>query len=819
MKDPGDDSQKKAAQQAAQPSFRQVPDRWMIVRILRDHQPPTADVNVVTSWIVESNRLRTLDQLPADIDLETEVTPFVAYQDGDAATNAGLLDKQAEMYIGYKASFSSWKEDSTATRVPLTTMNSSNPLFADYAIHNPNVFSTHDNFSYGDGTQFLTSATCDYIVVGWHSSVANPLDPSPPATDPLNKVPASNITADPSLRGRLDAMFCQLPAGADGDSLNAKRLICHHAIYGVVYDSKVRPPTPADDYAKRFTADVDMEPISVGTSPLDSILTFLEAHKDPAEAAIEDPLLGDQGSATASTLRSMTELLYATQDTYDERIKAADLVYSHNFTRSGGSFTWRYDEKKINTNSKNETATAASPPAAPSPADTRTIAKLNNMQRILDVAESKLKLIQWSLFSEFFKYCSDPANKRHKDTHYTPRVQRLSPEAAALQAKIAQLRGDIEALSQKVQVKRFAGDYFSSRSDPTLCLAGIDAGWPAEYLSSNSPVRLQSSLTGPKNAGLAAVTEALLGQIGSMPVAKDLRDAIGRLVREASGGCPAGVPGHEPWSKQQPFKPQFIEWEGVYYHVGDFDQQWDIGTSYTGASESNHEQLRYVNPKLLSATARPQEDSRALSGRILVLPQPAFALKAVVSQVLGSTPDEQLPASLKDDNKDKEKALKDNFVKAAGKLKFVSGQLTGVTDALLTLANGSHVKPNLREVGKLTVPMKAAVNVGADIKLSEDDFRLMDAETAKTPFGTLTDFQTSKYSPFKGIQHGQFGELTPFLTRIASVRSTTDLFPHTSHHKAHHRRQVRPSHLPPASRPDAVHADRPPFVPHPSLPS
>lgn len=754
--DPSSPQEQQAAQQAAQPVFRQVPDRWLVIRILRDHEPKTAKVDTVTAWVVESNRLRNLNELDPDTDLQTEVSPFVAYQDQDATSNKALLENQAEKYVGYRTQLKGWSEDASKARVPLTTMNSTNPLFADYAIHNPNVFSTHDNFSYGDGTQFLQSATCDYVVVGWHSSVANPMDPSPAATDPLQKIPASSAL-DAKLKSRLSAIFCKVPSGADPDSKDGARLVCHSAIYNIKYVAAVRPETPADKYAGLLTGngDINMEPVSVGTTPLDAILTFLEAHKASADDAFEEALLHDKGSVHAATLRSMTELLYATQDTYDERVKAADLVYHHNFSQSGGGFVWRYDKKK-RSGDGSVADPGTNPPATPSAAASTTISQLNITQRLLDVAQSKLSLIQWSLFSEFFKYCSDQENDKRLDI-YTSRVQALSPEGHALQTQVQTLTDSIVSLGKTVEVKRFAAEPFFSRNDPTLCLAGLDSGWPDEYLG-DTPTRTANQVLGPKDPKLVPEAQPALDLVAAMPVAQDLRDTIGRLVAEASGGYPDGsaLLGHTNWSGKQPFSPQFIEWEGIYYHVSPFEDQWDLDIDFTGSSQSNNEQLRYVNHKpLADSTQQWLRDSRHLSGRILVLPQPSFALKAVVQQVLASAADRDLPDELKDKDPKIEAAKKKDFVDAVGKLPFVSGQLTGLTDGLLTLATGSHVKPNLREAGQLTVPMKAALVEGDKIKLYPPDFALMDAETAKTPFGTLINFDDAP-NPFKGVQHGQF---------------------------------------------------------------
>ncbi|EMD00389.1 hypothetical protein BAUCODRAFT_144067 [Baudoinia panamericana UAMH 10762] len=763
LADRNDATQQNASKEAAQPTFKQVPDRWLLVRILRNFEPKSAKIEPVTAWIIESNRLSTLDELSSDVDLETEVTPFVAYND-DATTNPDLLNNQAEMYIGYKTPLQGWSEDQKVRRVPLTTMNSSNPLFADYAIHNPNVFSTSDNFAYGDGSQFLTSATCDYVVIGWHSTVLSPGNPSPPPTDPLIELPAMS-SLDRSLRGRLQAMFCQLPTGVSHDAANApdgRRLVCYSALYNVKYDVTEKPSTPSDTYAKNFTASTDMEPVSIGTSPLDAILTFLEAHQDPSDAAWEGSLLNDVGSSTARTLRSMTELLYASEDTYDERIKAADLLYDHNFTRSGGRFVWRYDKKKASVNANGQTIVDADPPATPGAVEAEDLARLNNMQKIADASTSKLQLLQFSLFAEFFKFASDN-DGTSRTSIYSSRIQQLRDEGRNLKSKLDMITEEIFNKSKELTVQRFADESFFSKNDPTLCIAGLDSGWPVNYME-NVPTRLTSSFGAPQNPALAGMVQPTLDLIERMPLASDLTSTIGKVLREASGGLPADVLGHLAWSQEQPFRPQFIEWEGVYYHVGDFDSQWDIGLDYTGTSESNHEQLRYINPSPLYDPANPtnatdpQQDSRHLWGRILLLPQPSFALAAVVNQVLSTATDDQLPAELKDPDPKKAKALKDAFVAACGKLRFVSGQLTGVSDALLTLANGQHMKPNLRSIGQLPVPMKAAVDFGQRyLGMTEEDFVFMDSQTAKTPYGTLTDFGADpKYEVFKPVQHGQF---------------------------------------------------------------
>jgi hypothetical protein len=84
--------------------------------------------------------------------------------------------------------------------------------------------------------------------------------------------------------------------------------------------------------------------------------------------------------------------------------------------------------------------------------------------------------------------------------------------------------------------------------------------------------------------------------------------------------------------------------------------------------------------------------------------------------------------------------------------------LTGFTDDLLILGTGSHVKPNVRVQGQSNKPLQKAVDALARIGLTGTDpldiVTLMDSKTAKTPYGTLVDFESALFQPFKGVQHG-----------------------------------------------------------------
>jgi len=148
-------------------------------------------------------------------------------------------------------------------------------------------------------------------------------------------------------------------------------------------------------------------------------------------------------------------------------------------------------------------------------------------------------------------------------------------------------------------------------------------------------------------------------------------------------------------------------------------------------------------------------------------------------------------------------------------LKFISGDLTGLTDSLLTLGTGSHVKPNVRAQGQGLKALAEAIDIGPAIGLEtnvmEQIINVMDSETAKTPFGTLVDFEGAKFQPFKGIQHGQLGKYSHhrFLGVLTANNST---------HQVGDRGQIRTSRCMSVTWPKASYSTKYPGFPNSSLP-
>ena len=228
--------------------------------------PTGVKVPEFQSWVIESDRLRNIND--ADLqnaDLEVDVSPSTNPILFDPS-NGTVVEGQAEAFIGKSTPTTSWTESaaSAGNHINLNVMTSSNPLFADYQPHNSNVFSFVDNFSYTNtsgAAAYLTKATCDYQVIGWHSNG----DQDPFTTDP-------RVTS-PTQASRLKD--CQM-ALKNGDSASAiawlnstaaTRVLCHATMYDVAYDAGSVPSITQANTAGQLLQQ--NQSIAVGVSPLD----------------------------------------------------------------------------------------------------------------------------------------------------------------------------------------------------------------------------------------------------------------------------------------------------------------------------------------------------------------------------------------------------------------------------------------------------------------------------------------------------------------------------------------------------------------------
>ncbi|KAG4222345.1 hypothetical protein PC116_g29181, partial [Phytophthora cactorum] len=309
------------------PDFVQPPTRWVVVRHIEmdSIQPETAKSafsgREYEAWIVESDHLWSLDDIPLDVDLQTDLAPFVTGKSGSDVN----IEEQAEVFIGRKTPLSQWTPDDPNSNVQppnISLLRSGNQLFADFQMHNSNLFRIIDNFEYTDGSgehQYLSNAKASYYVLGGHWK---------DDADPL-----WNSTASTAHGASLDSLMMKLKGAEEnpgdwGDWLDATsqlRTLCHGAMYDVIWDEDKKPTTtPADGYNARI-GDPTQAAVSVGTTPMDAVISYCHARKGQGDIdKLEEDIL------------ALESLLLSRDDGVESQREAKNTVYNWSFNRSPG---------------------------------------------------------------------------------------------------------------------------------------------------------------------------------------------------------------------------------------------------------------------------------------------------------------------------------------------------------------------------------------------------------------------------------------------------------------------------------------------------
>jgi hypothetical protein len=775
------------------PVFREVPNRWLIVRRLKPGSYSPADaIPEFQGWVVESDRVWRIDEIDDRADLELDVSPFIESGNPD---DDDAVQKQAEVFIGMKTDAIKWAhERPSGNHLKLTIMSSSNPVFADYTPHNANVFSICDTLSFGDPNNlfYLQKALASYCVIGWHNT---------PGSDPFN------VKGRP-LAKRIEDLKMQL---SEKDSTNSAfgldeehptRLLCHGTMSGVSWNRSGRPDrTIADEVGQAFRKNIKMEPVSIGSSPLEALLTFIDAHGKHMK-----DVSGQDLSKLAADVQDIATLLLAADDSYDSQIKAQDLIYSNNFANGNGGILWAFQGDR-------PLSSGAGPPAEPVyPIDHEAIQKLNHLQTQHDVTCRALAYARWSLWAEWWNLVSDRNNQNAaKEATIKARVGDKFKHVVALD----KLREDLELEIPKTagpttKYKQASKQPFFQRKEPTASIVGMPNPWDEleTQTSSRSPadrkkfalVRFGSTISSgqvdSKNAAQAAGIPAdlrntalkILGEfqgdtndvMADVPPAPGPAPDAAAPALDGSGSTPdADTPSPipTPWLRKfnntQPFFPLFVEVEMIYYHIP--KDKWQLDTVVMGRTPEYV--VRYTIDENLD-TGKFLGDVRTLSARVLILPQQALSLSSMISQLLEDNPKVATSVDIEELVDKTGKVNTENIER----LKYLTLSLTGVTNHLITRNAGSHVKPLARVQGRQVRSVNAAVLA---TKIDQRDptkqpiftteqIRAIGVETGLTPYGNLLNFDPNKPPPFKAVTHGQamitrlnivdkFGQVLPAL--------------------------------------------------------
>ncbi|KAK0732481.1 hypothetical protein B0T21DRAFT_369068 [Apiosordaria backusii] len=787
---PGKENKDDKAQQA--PQYPEVPTRWLVVRKIDDMnsvQPAEArdsgKVKPVTGWVLESDRMWDIDELGIDKDLQVDVSPFIK-----TATDSIDLKGQAEVFIGAKEKAELWKEtwvnpkpgmpldkEQSKKRVNLSLLSSSNQLFPDYQPHCSNVFSIVDNFEYAKD-QYLTAASASYYVLGWHSKTQTdlfqPEDPTQELLDQTRRelLSALNMeikgtvkkkTKEPKVTGGGSDKPIEIP-DAINNWLKSKVptfTLCHGAMYSVKWDVNKAPENiPADHFAELINGTL---PLSVGTTPMDALMAYAGAHQGDGTTVGE----------VERILKKMEEALLATDDGVESQAKASDLLYNWNYLRLDGGQLFHFSGSE-----------SGGKPTIPD--DKRdNLAALNRHQRFADSIARRLQRLQWRMFSEWWKFVTMYKPKDDQIENAATEVTKIREAMKDLKDELTTVEGQIKEIRDKDTQKLFlAGTLpaFQQQRDPTLLVGGVKSGWEPDYLDPLS-IRLDLQLGDPKRRPALQRDgwEDILKAVKEIP--KDLQESATALLQEFvrlesvrddkesdkvldqaplfhdTVGSPAPTPPgpsskapEQPrwrdfWHDTQPWFPLFLEWEVEYTHID--RKHWDLyeNQPYDAAKARMHYGIKEgVDVEEEHKDVR-KRDSRRLSGRVLILPQPTFSLEAKIKQLFESTPVEKLNDLAPVE--DRETINRDLHL-----LEFLSAPLSGFNSHLVTLEQGNHVKPSIKKPsGELTFLAEAERKA---IGLGKDEMASIGVETDVTPYGSSKRSNGRGYPAFKNVAHGQF---------------------------------------------------------------
>lgn len=379
-----------------------------------------------------------------------------------------------------------------------------------------------------------------------------------------------------------------------------------------------------------------------------------------------------------------------------------------------------------------------------------------------------LKHRRWELFSLWFKHFSTADTSIQASPED---VQDAQDRHDALVSIVTQQTAAVEEAKKKVgdAIEAVHPEYYQ-QGDPTIMVGGVKSGWAHDFLD-KVKVRLDNQTMQPSADALSSidldslhnssippevwgVMAKLLGEFCSLGGSDDESTAVYHMPLYHDTGVEDTVVNidnaeaplwRDRWNNRQPWYPLFVEWEAEYVHVPWED--WTLRKSVSASSGLERTSYSIDPDKDLTSVT----DRRLVSGRILILPQPSFALNALIQQLFSTVPLDELESIIS-----KEEQV--NLTKSVLRLPFLSAPLSGLTDHLITLAHGTHIKPSVRATGQgPPQPVTEAVDKGPNPMFPKDRISIMGLELDPTPYGAQIHVAAADSSPsaFKSVTHGQ----------------------------------------------------------------
>lgn len=451
-------------QAAGRFDFPQVPNRWLLVRVITDKAGHTPQM---TFSVIESDFLSN-----AEIYAGHTAVP----------SPNGLADKPPWRYMGRTMPVSggaAWQEDATAERYPnLTTLGYGELGFAAYYPNCRTVFGHHETVAqlqaptYEFGSHRLT-----YAVIGWHSD---------PASDPLH--PTNNR----------QQTLANLGWGIAGQS---KMVPQRSVYYGIVHDVAWDPAKPQAQYMADVAEPIEL---AVGNTAAEALAAYLARHTPPGDTQDGGRLISAETLIEALQLDLLPEIHLADGDF--EQLEHA--LHERAFRGHPGGSEWvigktlaTHDGPQSPAQHFDDRAQAGDftpVPLAPEVAD--QLSDLNELQYHYDNLQFETRERRWQLFADWHQsmqidYPGIPADKL--DTAEQQQLKEIAShlvsngltDLEAAFVELAQLAKtaviDAATLQTKIgpdfTLRRVAAPRYWQPNDPTVLLAGSEVDPSIRY--------------------------------------------------------------------------------------------------------------------------------------------------------------------------------------------------------------------------------------------------------------------------------------------------------------------------------------------------
>lgn len=542
--------------------FPDVPNRWLVVRILAENANPTDPTATLSGWIVASDSAWVVNdglaQNDASVTAPTAPTP-------------NETSNRAYTKVGQVFDLATYTEDSSAAFVART-----NALgFGDtsYAAAYPmctNVFGFHDTLADLPAGFDPATSTVSYLVAGWYSDADN---------DPIAHLATSAAMTPKKFVADLESDFSwtvDLGAGPVPEAL-----VCSGTIGDIGWD-------PAHRYVT--TPPNNSLTASIGNNRIEAVAAMLAAQ--PSLSALPNIELLLQ-AVQAGLLPDFTSSLV----TVDEQL------HQRQFGSSRAGTVWRVERDRPVPSGPHPAPAPTEPPTLP-PGLAEALNALNLAQTAVDDAAADIRSRRQQIFADWTKYMQVeyPPDGQTRPNEPSPNdVQPLiAAEVTALDDQQHQLGTTLNAaltaattavdnlLADGLVLKSAEAPRYWAPTDPVVLVAGDEATPPVRHGDTDADLvcRTTATLTSSVSISSGQQTPFVVPATGmpSLTLTAGPTATLAALIADAMLTLPATAPivAKELASQGSTDNPAVEDFAGFVGSLHDADDTWLRGATPSG---------------------------------------------------------------------------------------------------------------------------------------------------------------------------------------------------------------------------------------------